>query len=403
MLTVIDSLHWRPLRLRHQLLRLFAKSLEVCEDRGEQGNHRFPVRPRLREPKIPKLLVLHTRYVVVLRVHHKRRIAQVVGAHDTGIQGRKVERCDWRVIRTGLRLQYRRALIAVVGRWEFRCPDGWNHKVELSSLVGHLAENLDLLTSLAQKRQGDPTRLGHLNLVLDLAQLHHQLVRKDRVLYAVVSNLPEALGVALQVSAENLLDRHVVFLVIQKVFGDVVQRVRLELVLALDVLKEVEDVSALHWDHLELVVAERTRAQVLLDQLDDRALHATPDRAQSTMNRRADQQVLEVKAKDVPARDNVRVGLDQVFLESFEEFLLRLEALAIGRVRLFEAQTLAFERFLAAKCAGRHSNLEHDIRGPLGVRETTRARITLNIEGHNLERRKVIAIQRCDEAPIRCP
>ena len=94
-------------------------------------------------------------------------------------------------------------------------------------------------------------------------------MRENRILNTVVSNLPEPLRVALRKTTENLLDRHVVFLIFEKMLRHVVQRVRLEFVLALDVLKKIKDVTTLHRNQLELVVAERARTQHLDRQLGD--------------------------------------------------------------------------------------------------------------------------------------
>ena len=112
-----------------------------------------------------------------------------------------------------------------------------------------------MLTALAQKRQRHPTRLGHLHLVLDLAQFLHEFVRQDRILNTVLGHLPELGRVSILVPSENLLDRHVEFLsVAEKPFGNVIQRVTLQLVLALHILEKIENVPAFHRHHLELVV-----------------------------------------------------------------------------------------------------------------------------------------------------
>ena len=396
LLAVVNSLHRCSLCSSHILLCFFAKRLEVHQDDWKEGGRRS-----LCEPVRSKGLVGDPWKVIVLGIHDQSRIAQVFCTHNTRIQTCKIKSSNWSIICTCLSFKNRRALVALlVGSSGTSPPECRNHKIEFASLFRHLTENLDLLPALTQKGKGNPTRLCHLNLILNLAQLLHERVGELSILDTIVSHLPELFGVTLPKTSKHFLGGHIKLLILQKVLRDIVQRVRLKLVLALHILKEVKDVPASHGNHLELIVAECTARKVLLHKLSHLTLDPPPHGRKLAMNGCSHNKILEIKAKDVPTCDDVRIHLDKVLLERLEELLLSRKPLKA--CSLLEAQTLPIDVALA-KLLGGHGNLKDTILWILGVWETPCTRITLNIERHDSKWSKVIARNRLDVPPVRRP
>jgi hypothetical protein len=195
-------------------------------------------------------------------------------------------------------------------------------------------------------------------------------MRQLRVLDAVLCDFSKFVGISLKKSREYLLWGHIELLVLEKVLGNVVQRIRLEFVFALHVLKQIEHVSAFHRDHLELVVPESTRTEILFDQLDNLPMNSTPYRGQAAMNRRSNKKILEIETKYIPASNNVRISLQKILLKSLKKLTLCCKTLVPGS--LFETQTLAVEIPRLSKLTSRHSNLKNNVSGIFGIRETSR-------------------------------
>ena len=87
---VVYRLEWCPLCSRHVFLRLFAKLFQVCENDWQEGRHRLkaPILfyERLCKGVWPKSLVDDIWEVCHTLVENQGRVAQVVRAHDAGVQ-----------------------------------------------------------------------------------------------------------------------------------------------------------------------------------------------------------------------------------------------------------------------------------------------------------------------------
>ena len=78
-------------------------------------------------------------------------------------------------------------------------------------------------------------------------------MRKFRILDTVISHFAKQNRITISESSKHLLDGHINLLILEKLLRDVVQRVALKLVFALNVLKHIKHVPPEHGNHLHIV------------------------------------------------------------------------------------------------------------------------------------------------------
>ena len=161
--------------------------------------------------------------------------------------------------------------------------------------------------------------------------------------------------------------------------------------LALDILEQVEDVPANHRHHLELVVAEGAAREVLHDQLRRLVGPAAPQ-GLDTIAHSALVEIFEIKAEDVPARDDVGVNLCKILTEPLEQLPFGREALTVVPVRLLEAQAPAKHGRVGSKLPRGHTNLKDDVTEDGRARERPGRRVTLDIKRHDFERSNLVTV-----------
>ena len=395
LLSVVHLLH-RTRGGRHVLFRLFTKLFEFFEHRGEQA------RNILGEPVRPKLFVHDPGNICVLGVEDQRGVAQIVRNHDGWVQTLKVQGCDWRVVRPGLGLEHRRPRVPLLGTLVGSPPNRGNLVPEFARLARHLGKHLDLLAPLRQVIDWDPGRLGHLQEVQEIAELVHQEVGQHGILDAVLGHLPKFIRVAPGKPPKHLLGAHVQLLVPQKVLGHGVERVRIELLFALDIVEQVKDESARHRENLEHIVPQGARGQLLVNQFARNVpkLSELGKLHQAPVHGGPDVQKLEVEPENVPARHNVHVVSDQVRLEGEQEFALRVKRDHLGPGCLLVAQARPIKQLGFPEALECHRNLKARIGRNVRVRKLARRAVRLNVKGCDDERGEVIAGHGEQEAPV---
>ena len=170
------------------------------------------------------------------------------------------------------------------------------------------AKDLDALAPHKDEFHRDQAHVGHAHVVGHDLQLHHQLVAERAILHAVGGDARPVRRASL-LQRENVLGRHVVLVHLQKVVRHIVQLVAVELVVALHHLHEVDQDAPFHLDVAQKIVPQRRRRQLLflvlaVAPLQPRESHELVLDAQLG---RPVEYVVEIKAKDVVAGENVGV------------------------------------------------------------------------------------------------
>src|SRR5210317_2008785 len=96
--------------------------------------------------------------------------------HDGWVQGFKIKRCDWGVVRSLLRFQDGRTFIWLFGKRSIL--DCGYHVSQFSSFFRQLRKDLDLLPSFDEETERNPCRFRHLQKVEKCTQFFQEFMRK---------------------------------------------------------------------------------------------------------------------------------------------------------------------------------------------------------------------------------
>ena len=240
-------------------------------------------------------------------------------------------------------------------------PHGGHQDAHRGARLDHDRKDLDTLAAHENVRERHRAHVAHLALVLEHAKLDDQLVDQRAVLHAVLADGAQVVGRVALEHAENVLRRHVMLVLAEKLGGHVVELVGVELLLALHELHEVRRHAAGDGQVLVEVVPERRGGEPHALELGRHGPQARErsERGSSPDLSGAIPKVFPVESKNVVPAQHVGVDVGNVGRPRFDDLALGgaggHDHRGVGKGR----NAVARERRRVARLDARHAVTVH--------------------------------------------